>query len=93
MCVMVCYMSNSLSRKYANFMKRGSDDTSKQFFFFPLQLSLSLDLKWKSWLDGGIYKGFPALYKQNHPTMILNLARGKEAEDMEYYFTPRNVVL
>lgn len=62
-------------------------------FFFPLQLSLSLDLKWKSWLDGSIYKGFPALYKQNHPTMILNLARGKEAEDMEYYFTPRNVVL
>lgn len=34
-----------------------------------------------------------ALYKQNHPPMILNLRRGKDVEDMEYYFIPRNAVL
>lgn len=72
-------------------MKHGSDDMNKPFYSFATICIFGLKLK--SWLDIGIYKGFPALYKQNHPMMILNLPREKEVDDMEYYFIPRNAVL
>lgn len=38
--------------------------------FFPNYLYLSL--KWKSGLARGIHKGFLALFKRNHPDVIMN---------------------